>query len=129
MPDVHDHSITDFLPAAPFTDHPSWCSPRHCSVHDDGVRVHEQELVRWEDAELRFESRLFFPDGELPSVTYLQLSIHNLRLMWRCIDAFLPISAARRLRDQLTAHLDAADSYPSRARPKAADMPATVTET
>lgn len=82
------------------------------------MRVHEQEFVRWEECEMRFESRLFFLDGELPSTTYLQLSIDNLRLPWRCIDAFLPIAAARRLRDQLTAHLDAADSSPSRARPE-----------
>lgn len=89
--------------------HPTWCSLEHCHHTDDGVRVHEQRPVRWEEPELRFESRLFFADGELPPTTYLQLSIDNLRLTWRCIDAFLPIAAARRLRDQLTAHLEAAD--------------------
>ncbi|MGH3886469.1 MAG: hypothetical protein ACRDSZ_07840 [Pseudonocardiaceae bacterium] len=75
--------------------------------HEDGVRVHEQEPVRWEEREVRFESRLLFPDGEHPPATYLQLSIENLRLTWRFVDVFLPIAAARRLRDQLTTHLDA----------------------
>ncbi|MGQ0773879.1 MAG: hypothetical protein ACT4NY_05595 [Pseudonocardiales bacterium] len=65
--------------------------------------------MRWEDSELRFESRLFFSEGDLPLTTYLQLSIDNLRLPWRCVDAFMPIAAARRLRDQLTAHLEAAE--------------------
>jgi hypothetical protein len=65
------------------------------------VRVHEQEPVRWEEHEVRFESRLFLPEDEHPSVTYLLLSLEDL------------IGTARRLRDQLTAHLDAADSDPS----------------
>jgi hypothetical protein len=93
--------------------HPPWCSPQHCYLTEDGVRVHEQEPVRWEEHEVRFESRLFLPEDEHPSVTYLLLSLEDLRLTWRCIDAFLPIGTARRLRDQLTAHLDAADSDPS----------------
>jgi hypothetical protein len=54
-----------------------------------------------------------FPDGEHPPATYLQLSIDDLRLTRRFVDAFLSIAAARRLRDQLTAHLDAADSCPT----------------
>lgn len=45
--------------------------------------------------------------------TDLQLSIDDLRLPWRSVDAFLPIATARRLRDQLTAHLDAVHSYPN----------------
>lgn len=57
--------------------------------------------------------RLLFPDGELPSTTYLQLSVEDLRFMGRCVDMFLSIATARRLRDQLTAHLDAAHSCPS----------------
>jgi hypothetical protein len=89
--------------------HPSWCSPQHCFLGEDGVKVHEQEPVRWDECEVRFESRLLFPDGEHPPTTYLQLSIENLRLPWRFVDAFLPIAVARRLRDQLTAHLDAAN--------------------
>ncbi|MGB6164477.1 MAG: hypothetical protein WCF33_17895 [Pseudonocardiaceae bacterium] len=90
--------------------HPPWCSPLHCFRTEDGVWVHEQEPVRWEEGEVRFESRLLFPDDEDPPVTYLLLSMEDLRLTWRCIDAFLPIDTARRLRDRLTAHLDAADS-------------------
>ncbi|MGH3998916.1 MAG: hypothetical protein ACRDTJ_15850 [Pseudonocardiaceae bacterium] len=66
---------------------------------------------------MRFESRLLFPDGEHPPATYLQLSVENLRLTWRYVDTFLPIAAARRLRDQLTAHLDAADSCPTTSPP------------
>lgn len=79
--------------------------------------VHEQEPVRWEECEVRFESRLLFPDGEHPLATYLQLHIEDLRLTWRCVDTFLPIAAARRLRDQLTAHLDTADSCPTTPPP------------
>lgn len=45
--------------------------------------VHVQEPVCWEECEVRFESRLLFPDGEHPPATYLQLSINNLRLTWR----------------------------------------------
>jgi len=97
----------------PMIGHPSWCSPQHCFLDEDGVWVHEQEPVRWEECEVRFESRLLFPDGEHPPATYLQLSINNLLLTWRFVDVFLPIAAARRLRDQLTAHLDAADSCPT----------------
>ncbi|HSL09414.1 MAG TPA: hypothetical protein VK887_15770 [Pseudonocardiaceae bacterium] len=41
------------------------------------MQVHEQEPVRWEECEVRFESRLLFPDGERPSTTYLQLRIDN----------------------------------------------------
>lgn len=116
MPHAHDHRTT-IVPlgaphdgrltgpdGCPVSEHPPWCSPQHCYVQDDGVRVHEQEPVHWEEGEMRFESRLFFPDGELPPTTYLQLSIDNLRLTWRYVDAFLPIATARRLRDQLTAH-------------------------
>ncbi|MGH9181817.1 MAG: hypothetical protein ACRDY5_08900 [Acidimicrobiales bacterium] len=38
----------------------------------------------------------------------------NLLLTWRFVDAFRPVATARRLRDQLTAHLDAAAA----ARPR-----------
>ena len=96
--------------------HPPWCSPQHCFLDEDGVWVHEQEPVRWEECEVRFESRLLFTDGEHPPTTYLQLSIENLRLTWRFVDAFLPIATARRLRDQLTAHLDAADTARAHGR-------------
>ncbi len=76
--------------------------------------------MRWEECEVRFESRLLFPDGEHPPATYLQLHIDDLRLTWRGVDAFLPITAARRLRDQLTAHLDAVDSGPTTPSPASA---------
>lgn len=97
------------------------------------MRVHEQEPVRWEECEVRFESRLLFPDGEHPPTTYLQLSINNLRLTWRFVDVFLPIAAARRLRDQLTAHLNTADSCPTTPFPasvvgsKRSPIPGSVT--
>lgn len=55
----------------------------------------------------------FAPDCGHPPATYLHLRIDNLRLTWRFGDMFLPITAARRLRDQLTAHLDVVDSRPT----------------
>lgn len=73
--------------------------------------------MQWEDHEMRFESRLLLPDDERPPTTYLRLSIRDRRLPWRHMDAFLPIATARRLRDQLTAHLDAAYSRGNRPRP------------
>ncbi len=87
--------------------HPAWCSPQHCNVTDDGVRGHEQAPVRWEDheGEVRWESRLFDPaDAEHP---YVELSLENLRLTWVHYYGILPLEVARRLRDQLTKHLDA----------------------
>ncbi|MGH3567866.1 MAG: hypothetical protein ACRDRH_17915 [Pseudonocardia sp.] len=120
MPHIDDHHNATAPPGVrpdqagtPVSRHPSWCSPQHCFLTEDGVRVHEQQPVRWEECEVRFESRLLFPEGEHPPATYLQLSIDNLLPTWRCVDAFLPIAAARRLRDQLTSHLDAAHSGPS----------------
>jgi hypothetical protein len=118
MPHIHDHDTAP-LSGRPdqtgpqLSGHPPWCSPQHCFLNEDGVQIHEQEPVRWEECEVRFESRLLFPDDEHPPTTYLQLSIENLRLTWRFVDVFLPITTARRLRDQLTAHLDAAQSCPS----------------
>lgn len=93
--------------------HPSWCSPQRCYLDENGVWVHEQTPVRWEECEVRFESRLLFPAGELPPTTYLQLCVEDLLFRGRCVDMFLSIATARRLRDQLTAHLDAAHSCPS----------------
>jgi hypothetical protein len=100
--------------------HPSWCSPQHCFLDEDSVWVHEQEPVRWEECKVRFESQLLFPDGEHLPTTYLQLHIDNLQLTWRFVDVFLPIATARRLRDQLTAHLDAADDCPTTPSPASA---------
>jgi hypothetical protein len=44
--------------------HLAWCDPQHCFVTEEGVRVHQQALVRWEDntaEQLRFETRLIGP--------------------------------------------------------------------
>jgi hypothetical protein len=118
MPHIHDHDTAP-LSGRPdetgprLSGHPPWCSPQHCFLDEDGVQVHEQEPVHWEECEVRFESRLLFPDGEHPPTTYLQLRIEDLRLTWHGIDAFLTIAAAQRLRDQLTSHLDAAHSCPN----------------
>ncbi|MGH3685284.1 MAG: hypothetical protein ACRDRU_20335 [Pseudonocardiaceae bacterium] len=92
---------------------------QHCFLEEDGVLVHEQQPMRWEEHEVRFENRLVFSDGEHPPTTYLQVSIDNLLLTWRFIDTFLPITTARWLRDQLTAHLDAASlpKHPGGNRP------------
>lgn len=126
MPHVHDHRNPPAMcnsrrlagpDGCPVIGHPSWCSPQHCFLDEDGVWVHVQEPVRWEECEVRFESRLLFPDGEHPPAAYLQLSINNLRLTWRFVDVYLPIAAARRLREQLTAHLDAAHSCPTTPSP------------
>ncbi|MGH3826892.1 MAG: hypothetical protein ACRDQX_06935 [Pseudonocardiaceae bacterium] len=125
MPHTHDHhnvatprTNEPHHGECPMNGHPPWCSRQHCFVNEDGVQVHHQEPVRWEDGEVRFESQLFFPDGEHPPTIYLKLSIENLLLTWRVIDTFLPTTTARRLRDQLTAHLDVADSCP---HPRAQD--------
>lgn len=87
--------------------HPAWCSPEHCGVTDEGVRVHEQAPSRWEDdaAEVRCESRLFDPADD--SNVYLELHLQNLMLTASQFHLAVPVAAARRLRDQLTAHLDA----------------------
>ncbi|MGH3755882.1 MAG: hypothetical protein ACRDRP_25020 [Pseudonocardiaceae bacterium] len=87
--------------------HPAWCSPGHCLVTEDGVRVHEQAPVRWEDheAEVRLESRLLDPAGE--EDTYVELILTNLRLTWFRYCGILPVEVVRRLCDQLTEHLDA----------------------
>lgn len=84
--------------------HPAWCSAEECHV-SLGTRVHRQAPARWEDkaAGVAFESRLLDPADD-PHV-YVELSLRDLRLK----DQFygcLPLDTARRLRDQLTAHLD-----------------------
>jgi hypothetical protein len=76
MPHVHDHRTAVVPPCAPLGDrpgsgghpvtrHPSWCSPQYCFLDEDGVQVHEQAPVRWEECEVRFESRLLFPTGNI----------------------------------------------------------------
>ena len=97
---VEDDKCTD-------DEHPAWCSAEHCYVTDEGVRVHEQAPTRWEDdtAEVRFESRLLDPADE--SKIYVALQLQNLRLKDNRFDWVVPLDTARRLRDQLTEHLDA----------------------
>ena len=89
-------------------EHPTWCSAEHCYVTDEGVRVHEQAPSRWEDdtAEVRCESRLIDPADD--SNIYVELHLQNLRLKDNRFSWFVPLATARRLRDQLTEHLDAA---------------------
>jgi hypothetical protein len=87
--------------------HPAWCSLAHCFVTDEGVRVHHQAPVRWEDheAEVRFESRLLDPADD--EHVYLELHLQCLRFRGNGFSWFVPVAAVRRLRDQLTEHLDA----------------------
>jgi hypothetical protein len=72
------------------------------------VRVHQQTPTRWEDdtAEVRFASRLLDPGDD--EHTYLQLHLQCLRLRDNGFSWVMPLDTARRLRDQLTAHLGAA---------------------
>ena len=86
--------------------HPPWCSADECYV-TLGTRVHQQALTRWEDttAEVAIEMRLLDPDDD-PQV-YLELGLRDLRCRWSSYFGLLPLEVARRLRDQLTAHLDA----------------------
>lgn len=89
-------------------EHPAWCSPAHCFVTEEGVRVHEQAPIRWEAqcvAPLRFETCLIDPGDD--DTTYLELRVRDLK--WRGeFHAILSLDTARRFRDQLTEHLDAA---------------------
>ncbi|MGH3828075.1 MAG: hypothetical protein ACRDQX_13035 [Pseudonocardiaceae bacterium] len=89
--------------------HPTWCSPDYCYVTDDGVRVHEQAPVVWEDeaAEVRFDSRLFDPADD-PDV-YVELFLQSVRVPPSGFYGAFPLHTARRLRDELTAHLDSAE--------------------
>ncbi len=88
-------------------EHPAWCSPTDCFVTDEGVRVHQQAPTRWEDgtAELRCESRLLDPADD--EHVYLELHLQCLRLRGNGLSWCVPLDTARRLRDQLTEHLDA----------------------
>jgi hypothetical protein len=91
--------------------HPAWCSPQHCYRTEEKVRVHEQAPTRWEDdtagLRVRFESRLLDPGDD--DTTYLELRLRNLKLRDEFY-ALLPLDVARRLRDQLTEHLDVAET-------------------
>jgi hypothetical protein len=88
-------------------EHPAWCSPADCFVADEGVRVHQQAPTRWEDdtAELRCESRLLDPADD--EHVYLELHLQCLGLRGNGFSWCVTLDAARRLRDQLTEHLDA----------------------
>ncbi|MGH3974556.1 MAG: hypothetical protein ACRDS9_14690 [Pseudonocardiaceae bacterium] len=89
--------------------HPAWCSTEeeHCFVTDDGVQVHGQAPVRWEDkaAGLRVETRLIDLGDALSA--YVELCVTSLMFKHRHVYALVPVAAARRLCDQLTAHLAA----------------------
>jgi hypothetical protein len=91
--------------------HPAWCDPQHCYVTDEKVRVHEQAPARWEDdtagLRVRFESRLLDPGDD--DTTYLELRIHDLAFLNQ-FSGILPLDTVRRLRNQLTTHLDAAET-------------------
>jgi hypothetical protein len=90
------------------TGHPAWCHPQHCFVTDEGVRVHQQGPTRWEDEEVRCESRLLDPaDDEHVS---LELHLQCVRLKDNGFSWVVSLDTARRLRDQLTEHLDAAQA-------------------
>ncbi|MGH3898063.1 MAG: hypothetical protein ACRDTA_07355 [Pseudonocardiaceae bacterium] len=88
-------------------EHPAWCSAEYCYVTDDGVRVHEQAPTRWEDdtAEVRCESRLVDPADDAD--VYVELELQSLRFAANQFHGVVPVAAVRRLRDQLSAHLDA----------------------
>jgi hypothetical protein len=53
--------------------HPAWCHPQHCFVTGEGVRVHQQGPTRWEDEEVRCESRLLDPADD--ERVYLELHL------------------------------------------------------
>jgi hypothetical protein len=79
-------------------------------VTDDGVRVHQQAPVVWEDdaAEVLFEGQLVDPADGLN--VYVELHLWDLRVTTDRFYGALPVDTARRLRDELAAHLDAAGS-------------------
>ncbi|MGQ0777016.1 MAG: hypothetical protein ACT4NY_21805 [Pseudonocardiales bacterium] len=85
--------------------HPGWCSPRHCYLTEEGERVHQSAPTRWEDCEVRFEITLVSPEDDY--LTYVELRLASLIFAGSCFYAAMPVPAARRLRDQLSAHLDA----------------------
>jgi hypothetical protein len=97
--------------------HPAWCSPQHCYRTEEKVRVHEQAPTRWEDdtagLRVRFESRLLDPGDD--DTTYLELRLRKLKRRYE-FSALLPLDVTRRLRDQLTEHLDAAETTGGGAR-------------
>ncbi|MGH3769891.1 MAG: hypothetical protein ACRDRW_00580 [Pseudonocardiaceae bacterium] len=90
----------------PVAGHPAWCCPRHCFVTDDGVRVHQSAPTRDEDAGAWVETRLVCPEDG--SDTYLQLLVADMRF-GREVTPFVQLATATRLRDRLSAYLNAAE--------------------
>ncbi len=88
--------------------HRAWCSPEEC-CYSLGTWVHQQDLTHWEDkaAEVRVESGLLDPVDD--SNVYVELSLQDLRMKWVQYHGILPVEVVRRLRDQLTEHLDAVE--------------------
>lgn len=99
------HEISE-VPAG----HPAWCdrSEQRCYLTDAGVRVHIQQPTRLATravVSLRFETSLIQPTDE--PAPYLELCFRDLAMR----DQFyglLSLDVATALRDQITAHLDAA---------------------
>lgn len=107
--------------------HPLWCSPDRCYVCEPtGVRVHVQEPVQWEvPQEARFETGLIHvTDEDAPRV---ELSVRSL-VFPAGVDLMLPLIEARRLRDQLTEHLDRAGDGPDLAAATAALLASGVVQ-
>ena len=86
-------------------EHPAWCSPGRCYRTDEGERVHQGVPVRWEDCGVRFEITLVRPEDDYR--TYVELQLASLALK-DVVYAAMPVPSARRLRDQLSAQLNAA---------------------
>lgn len=110
------------------SEHPGWCSPAHCyRIAPEGVRVHMQAPVCWEqDDELtptRFKTGLLAAEHE--PFTYLEL---ELRTFVGVAHTILSLTDARRLRDQLSAHLEAAESARRNRVLSSSDEPADGAE-
>ena len=93
-------------------EHPWWCSPAHCyRTKPEGVRVHVQARACWEDddGKTRFRTGLVSAEDEHSGTACLELELHSV-LTRGGVYALLSLWDARRLRDQLSAHLDAAES-------------------
>lgn len=82
---------------------PPWCSPQHCYLTDERIRVHVQRPVRWryDTGEVQFTSGLIRPLDD--HRTYLELTVTSLPLH-DSVHMVLSAAGARRLRDQLSAH-------------------------
>ncbi|HEX2297701.1 MAG TPA: hypothetical protein VHH34_04145 [Pseudonocardiaceae bacterium] len=112
------HHLGESFPEVPGL--PPWCSAERCYVCEPtAVRVHVQEPVQWEaPQEARFETGLIHAVDE--TEPRVELSVDCLAIPHRGVDLMLPLPDARRLRDQLTAHLDRAGDGPDVAAAVAA---------